>query len=111
MLSNEGKNNLEMLKKLANKTWGTNLKIIKTTIRDAPFDTFVFNMLIYEQYEVLLEYEKGTFSTSIKINGKFVFLDQLTDKNVVYGFDSLIPENITLNFNTLDETLKVINGT
>jgi hypothetical protein len=106
MLSNEGEKNLKLLQDLAIQIWGTNLNIINVKIHNAPFDIFEINMLIYGCYEILLEYEKGSFATSIKMNNIFIFLDKISDENIVYGFESVLPQNIISNFNILDKTLR-----
>jgi hypothetical protein len=106
MLSNEGMENLKLLKQLAYRTWGTNLQIMAEKVINIPVDAFEIQMKIYCCYDILLEYETGTFALKIWDESKFVYLDKLTDEKVIYGFDSMITDSIMNNFNILDRVLK-----
>jgi len=111
MLSNEGQNNLQLLRNLAINYWGDNLQIIGIDIHEkAPFDIFEINILIYGKFHVLLEYEIGTFGISVKVDNGLVILSKFTEKEIVRGFDSLVPKNIEHNFKVLDEELKLRLG-
>jgi hypothetical protein len=106
MLSNEGKNNSQLLQEVAQQLWKNDLQMIKTKVEDAPFDMFVIQMMLYKRHEILLEYEKGTCAISVKVNGKYVYLDKLSNEKIIFGFNSMLPENVVNNFTILDNFLK-----
>ena len=106
MLSNEGDMNRKLLKELALKKWKNNLVIQKEIEIEIPVDAFEIYMLIYGQFKILLEYEIGTFALKIWSGEKYEYLDKFTNDRIVYGFESIVSENITWNYRVLDDVLE-----
>ena len=106
MLSTEGQKNRKLLKQIAYKMWKADIEILSEREINIPLDAIEIYMLIYGQYNILLEYETGTFALKIMLNGKYEYIDKYTDKKIIYGFDSLIENNIINNYKVLDLLLK-----
>jgi len=106
LLTKHGKQNYDLLIKEIQHYWENNVEIISEKRVDIPVDAFELLLCLYEKHKVLLEYETSTFALKLWRNENFVYLDKLTDKIVVYGFESMLSENIIHNFEVLDEVLK-----
>lgn len=109
MLSKHGTKNLTLLKELINQFWGTNVRIINEEVINAPFDMFKMNIIIYDKFEILIEYDRSIIGISIKIDNNFINLRKLTDKETIKGFESSEKDSILYNFKILDDVLKSIN--
>ena len=106
MLSNEGINNLNLLKYWALKTWEENVIFIKETGTQIPVDAFTIEMRVYKKFKVLIEYEVSTFAFKLWTGNKYEYIDRFTNNKIIYGFDSMKTENIQNNFKILDVILK-----
>ncbi len=109
MLSNEGVSNLKLLKDMLLRTWRNNVTILSETETQIPVDAFELLIVFYGHHKVLLEYEMGMFAFKIWTGKKFEYLDKFTNEKIVYGFDSMFPQNIQHNFEVLDEVLNKAN--
>lgn len=108
MLSNFGTANLEMLKQSLNTVWGQNARITDIRVIDRPFDMFEINLTINNRHKVLISYDRSIVDISIHKNDEYEWLTDLTDIEVVEGFDSCKPENLVHNFEVLDKVLRSI---
>jgi hypothetical protein len=108
MLSSEGINNLNLLKEMIFNTWGNNVVLLNERIMQIPVDAFEFQMQLYGSKKVLLEYETGTFALKLWTGERFEYLDKFVNDKIIYGFDSMIPENIQHNIYVLDKLLNQI---
>lgn len=107
MLSEEGLMHLKLLKNLMQQFWGSNARIINEEVLNAPFDMFKMNIIIYDKFEILIEYDRSIIGISIKIDNNFINLRKLTDKETIIGFESSGKDSILHNFKILDDVLKI----
>ena len=88
------------------KFWNTSVSDIKVvSIADKPVDMFTISMKMYEKFDVLMEYDRGTLSIKVKKQNQFIALSRLTNEKVFRGFEGYKPENMLNNFGTLDNVL------
>jgi len=108
MLSEEGLMHLKLLKNLIQQFWRCNARIINEELLNAPFDMFKMNIIIYDKFEILIEYDRSIIGISIKIDNNFINLRKLTDKETIKGFESSEKDSILHNFKILDDVLKAM---
>ena len=106
MLSENGIRNCQVIKDMLKKVWGNNVRVTGTERMNVPFDEFTVSLLIYGKYETLLTYDRSIIDISVKTADEYVWLTDLTNEEVVEGFESSKPENIEHNFRLLDGVLK-----
>ena len=108
MLSSFGKANLEAIKQALNIVWEQNALVINEKVINRPFDMFEMDVKIYNKHNILISYDRSVIDISIKKDGEYKWLTDLTDQEIVEGFDSCILENLVHNFMILDKVLQSI---
>ena len=106
MLSKEGYKNLQKLKEGIKSTWGEKVHFTIAQELPLPVDAFRIEILVYGKYKILVEYEGGTFAYKLWSGAYFEYLDSLVDEKIVYGFKSMLQDNIVKNFAILDRYLQ-----
>ena len=107
MLNNDLQEKVDELINQIVSYWENKVSIIKIiTHEGAPFDIFEVSALLYNQFNVMFEYERSTIGIRIKIGDEYIGLSRLSKESVIKGFKSYIPENMLHNFGVLDKTLK-----
>ena len=110
MLSENGTNKMVLLKEVINQKWGYESRIIHEKIFNAPFDMFKICVKLYNNFEVLIEYDRSIIAISIKIDESFINLRKLTKLETIKGFKSSDENSILHNFEVLDITLQEIRN-
>jgi hypothetical protein len=105
MLSKVGETNLEIVKQSLIKVWGQRARIINIKVLDRPFDMFEIHLAINHQHDVMISYDRSIVDISVLKDGKYKWLTDMTDLDVIEGFDSCRPENLIQNFEVLDKVL------
>lgn len=102
-VTNEATELISMVKKFWNNAV-SEIKVISMT--DEPFDMFTISMRMYKNFDVLMEYDRGTLSIKVKLQNQYAVLSRLTDEQVYRGFEGYKPDNLLHNFATLDKVLR-----
>lgn len=109
MLNNDLMIEIDKLIKVVQEFWGGNVSKIKfEVIEDSPYDEFTLSMLLYNRYQIMMEYERSTLGISVKTKDRFVILSKFANKPIYRGLKSYVFENLLHNFKVLDETLRSI---
>ena len=107
MLSKFGTNNLELIKRVINAVWNGAAEILDVKILNRPFDMFEIYLSIYQQFQVILYYDRSILDIAIdEPDGNDTWLSDLTKEEVIEGFESMEPQNILHNFQVLDRYLR-----
>jgi len=106
LLSKFGKSNYNLIIREIQSFWAGNVEVQSEKRIENPRDAFELQLRLYDKYEVLLEYEMSTFALKLWTGQEFEYLDNMTDDKMVYGFDSMKPENILHNFKVLNDVIK-----
>ena len=106
----EDKRNIEVIKATAHVVFGKNYVLGEIKISDRPFTEFEWPMRIYDQFDVMLNYDRSILGINLNVDGQFLGLSRLTSKPVFRGFDAVKSENLLHNFKVLDEELKLRLG-
>ena len=107
MLSDEGTRNLQLLKEMILNKWEKRITWTSETVKSIPIDAFELQMQIDESTKILLEYETGTFALKLWTGKEFEYIDDLSGERIVYGFESMNPDNIRHNLEVLDRIMSV----
>ena len=105
MLNNEGRQNLENIKRAAADVWGKKCRFSDFKDFGAPFCMFEIHLFIHEKFDVLLTYDRSTLDISIRMKDEYQWLGDLTNQNLIEGFDSCKPDSLLHNFVILDNVL------
>jgi hypothetical protein len=90
------------------KFWNNAVSEIKViSMTDEPFDMFTLSMRMYKN-DVQMEYDRGTLSIKVKLQGQYIALSRLTKELVYRGFEGYKPDNMMHNFSVLDKVLQSI---
>ena len=108
MLSKFGTTNLEILKDILQKKWAKKALITDIKVMNRPFDMFEMYVTINNRYNIKISYDRSIVDISVQINGEYIWLTDLTDQDVVEGFESCQPENLLYNFKILDGVLQAM---
>lgn len=104
-VTNEAAELISMVKKF----WNNAVSEIKvTSMTDEPFDMFTLSMRMYKNYDVLMEYDRGTLSIKVKLQNQYTVLSRLADEPVYRGFEGYKPDNLLHNFAILDKVLRAL---
>lgn len=106
MLDDEGRENIGKIKEVAIQIWGDMCQFGNVKILEAPFCTFELHMLIYNQFNIVLTYDRSILGININESGEYKNIRKFTNKEIKRGFESCEPENLSHNFKVLDEILK-----
>ena len=108
LFSKQGNKNYKLLKDTIFSFWNDNVEIQEEKKIEIPVDAFEIYMQLYGRHKVLLEYETGTFALKLWTGEKYEYPDKFINDKMVYGFDSMTPENIIHNFSVMDVALKTL---
>ena len=108
MLSNEGINKLNAIEEIAKKIWDEKLQIKDVKILNYPFDAFEIKMVIYEKFDIKIEYDRSIVAINLKQQGTYENIRKIVKEEFVRGFESSKRENIEHNLRVLDNVLKNI---
>jgi hypothetical protein len=108
MLDSEDNESIARIKKIANIVWGDMCYVGNIKVFNVPFGMFEMPLTIYMRHEVMISYDRSIIDISIKKNGEYKWLTDLTDEKVIEGFESSKEENLLHNFEVLDKVLQTM---
>ncbi len=106
LLNKYDKENIANIEAAAQKIFGNNYKFGELELLDRPFTEFNLPMRLYNNFDVMLEYERSTIGIMVKTKDGYVGLSRMTDEQVFKGLKSCKPENLLHNFRILDQLLR-----
>ncbi|MBC1560138.1 hypothetical protein HCA55_14760 [Listeria booriae] len=89
--------------------WKDNISNFQIIDEDFSYGAFTLEFTLYNKFNVLLEYERGTAGFKIKnanSSEDYTILSKYTKEKVYRGFESLENDNFLENIKTLDLALK-----
>ena len=87
--------------------WGNNVSNIQVEkIIEEPYNMFTLRFTLYENKQIMAEYERSTLGFYVFKDGKYVGLSKTTNEFIYRGFDSYLQENIIHNFQVLDKIVQ-----
>jgi hypothetical protein len=108
MLSKYGMENIEVLKKAVYDVWGKEASIVDTKIINRPFDMFEMYLILHKKYHILLSYDRSIVDIAVLVEGKYKWLTDITNMQVVEGFNSCKTENLAYNFQVLEKAITTL---
>jgi len=106
MLDDEGRENINLIRALTSRIWGSNCEFGRPKVIDAPYSEFELPMRLYHKVNVTLTYDRSILGIAVKTQNGNVWVDDLTSKMIFDGFESCKPENLLHNFQVLDEVAR-----
>ena len=102
----EEKQNIDLIKSTAQQIWDSNVQFGEIKVINSPYPEFEWDIILYNKFSVLMKYDRSILDISVKTNGDEKWLTDLTDEDIVEGFESCKPENLLHNFHVLDRFLR-----
>ena len=111
MLDREAIDDIALIRATAHRVWGSKCQLGEIREIDSPYPEFDLPILLYNSYNITLEYERSTVGIMVKTNQGYIGLSRLTDQNIFKGLKSCVPENLLYNFKVLDDIVKKLSET
>ena len=72
--------NVTLIEAAAQRVFGENYTFGKLKILERPYTEFQLPMLLYNQFDVILEYERSTVGVMLRTEAGYVGLSKMTDE-------------------------------
>ncbi|EAF9608955.1 hypothetical protein [Listeria monocytogenes] len=89
--------------------WKDSISNFQVIGEDFSYDAFILGFTLYNEFNILLEYERGSAGFKIRkanTSEDYTILSKYTKEKVYRGFESLQNDNFLNNIKTLDLALK-----